>query len=951
MTVTVIIYEITDTYDDGGWGGTTYQDDYFIHVLFDTVTKAISVQIRTSSVAEGGSLIASPATGPNLFFGHNGAATRVYPDNLSDLYAACDGTTLDYINVLANYPYGGYANIPDSPSCYIAPTCDLELSSLYTTSAASGPSTADGSFTVSATSSNGTIKYSLTPNFDYTSATNTTGVFTGLYPGDYTVYAKDPLGCQDSLIIRVNITTTYGVRWRLDYVDNVNKLPARLDIEERAYAGAVNEVCGGESPISIEYKADPNDPTISIVSASAIIQLLSETAGQFQDIFLGDDRQFRAKFYVGTGLPLYFMGFCVPEFYTEPYTALPFPIEITAVDGLGELSSTPFLDDNDNNYRGDLKCIQIIAEILKKAPLGLPIRSCFDIFETTMTTAASDDPLDQAYVDTRLFFNAKDGAQKCDAVLNKILRPGTRIFQSQGYWYILRNEKAVASSIPYRQFDEDGVYVSNGTISPEVDLEKPTASNRFAWRDKSQVLSFGRNYGYFEITHDLGRDQNLIDEGTFELTDLVEDGNGDLFFKNWNFLIGQTGITYGHEQVIGGTGAFFAKYASVTSNQNDSVLYTKAIPVKFNAGGMVAGDAFKLSFKAQAQVNNVFPWVRVGWQLKLTDLDTGDYFSFYPPAGERSDWEMNEDVINDLYLEKFNEFTSFETGLFRTPTSIANGELQLFIYFHNHYGRDFDDFNDLRAVDTVDFIGRDKRFYVDDPGEAISTKYYKLEKNSEAESEPDIIRPDDYNVLTNPNQWILKEDFYLGGATSIVSKFLFDDVKISFYPYMMVDGNMALVDPPENSIYSEEVSRFVKSDFEKTVYLGDAPEFNNAANIYKGYYKLSDGTPTNMWARAGVTEEKYINQILLEDLKAQMSSPPRRLAGSGISDIPVHYINYFKDYLDDRKYIYTNFTFDHKNFTYTVDLVEVLTGADGEPPPVGGQFNNQQFSSAFNIGA
>jgi hypothetical protein len=951
MTVTVIIYRIDDTYDDGGWGATTYQADYFIHVLFDNVTKAISVQIRTAGTIDGGSLIASPTTGPNLFYGHNGTSVRIYPVDLNDIYDACDGTTREYINVLPNFPYGGYAFELDSSRCAITPVCDLEFSSLYTTTKASGPSTADGAFTVSASSTNGTIKYSLTPNFDYATETNTTGVFTGLYPGDYVVYAKDPLGCQDTLNVTVEITEVYGVRFRHEFNDNLNNFTHRIDIEERAYAGAVEEVNAGPSPIRVYYKGDPNDPSRTVIPGNAEITLLSEVAGQFQDIFLGDDRKYRVKYYIneGAGLNLFYTGYPVPEFYSEPYISEPFYVTITATDGLGELTNTDFLDANDNNYRGDLSGIKIISEILKKTPLGLSIRSCVDVFETTMDTADSDDPLAQAYVDARLFFTTANGAAKCQTVLDKLLAPfRARIFQSDGYWYIVRLEKSVASSIPYRQFDEDGVYESEDTIAPEVNLGKPEDTDAIIWRDKSQILSFIRNYGFFKITHNLGRDSNLIDEGAFELTDLVEDGNGDLFFKNWNFNIGQTGLSYGYEKVLGGTGAFFAKFNEITSEQANSVLYTRAIPFEAAGGGFIAQDRIKLKFKIAAQVYNVFPWVRVKWQLKVTDLDTDTYYSFYAPQNDISDFETDTDVLNDLYIEKFSGFQDFELGMFHFPVSITNGTIQLLFYFHNHWGRDFDDYADMRDVPTVNEAGKDKRLYFGD----TSTIYYKLVRTIEAESEPTRIRPDDYNSLSNPQQWELQEDFALGPNTSIISKWLFDDVQIAFYPFISVDGNYSLIDPPETAVYQEEVSRFIKFDYEKEIYLGDAPEFNNSPNLYKGYFRLSDGTPTNKWRRSGLTtEELYLLEILLNDVKGQMSEPVRKFNGQAIADRVVHYINFLTDYLDSKRYTHTNFEFDAKEFTYTLDLVEVKAGVDGEPPTELGGFKATAFSSGFKIGS
>jgi hypothetical protein len=508
----------------------------------------------------------------------------------------------------------------------------------------------------------------------------------------------------------------------------------------------------------------------------------------------------------------------------------------------------------------------------------------------------------------------------------------------------MRNEKAVDSSLPYREFDVNGDYVSNGTINPIVPLTGSGVTGGIKWRDKSQFLSFMRNYGYFELKHTLGKDSNLIDEGGFELTDLVEDGNGDIFFKNWNFNIGQTGVTYGHEQVIGASGAFFAKFHEITSQQNDSVLYTREIPFSISGGGFTTQDRFNIKFKVQAQVYYELPWVRIGWQVKLTDLGTGDFYSFYPPQGDRSDFETNQEVINDLYIDKFNSYESFDLGMFHSGLSIANGKIQVLLYFHNHFGRDFNDYADMRDMPTVDFVGKDKRVYYGD----TSTIYYKLVKTIEAESEPTRIRPDDYNIVSNPQQWELQEEFTIGPQTSITSKILIDDFQIGFFPFM----SGGLIDPPESAAYFEESSRFVKSDYFKEVFIGDVPDFNNSSNLYKGYFRLSDGTPTTKWRRAGQdSEELPLLQILLNDLKNQMSGSLRRLSGSVLASTATHYHNAFQDYLNGTKHVPATFTYDLRRATIELNLIQVRTGADGNPPPEAGEFAALEFNNDFKIGA
>jgi hypothetical protein len=1027
MTATVIIYRIDTTYT-GSWGGTTYQAGYYIHVQFDTVTKELSVKIK-GSADPSSSDIYSPTTGPNLFYGYDGAVTRVYPGNIADLYAACDGTTLDSIGTNSNFPYGTHSSSSDHPLCYIAPTCDLEISSEYTVTPASGPEDSDGGFQASATSSNGTPKFGLTEDFDYNASTNTSGSFTGYPAGTYTVYAKDSLGCLDSITITVPVTIDYGVRWRLDYVDDVNKIPSRIDILERSYDGDVEEITCGEFPITIEYKGEGNDQYKSIIPSEAIIRLKTQVSEQFADIFNGDDRKYLVKFYKGVSLEMKWTGFPIPELYEEPYYFEPFDTEVTATDGLAELSKLDFLDSNGNNYRGDLSVIKIISEILKTTGLLLNIRSCVNIFEDAMDDGVGDDPLAQAFVDTRIFYTDKNEPSDLETVLKAVLEPfGARVFQSRGYWWIQRIEYAVSTNVIYREFTPDGVYSSNGSLNPLYKLTFPKADeiDKTVFRDKSQRRGFNSNYGQFNIVHNLSRDENLIDEGRFEEQDYIDvNADGDTFFKNWRFLIGQTSETFGFEKLEDGTGAFFAKFSQFTSVQNDSQLYTVDIPIKVLGAVFGVGDFFKVKFDVKIIPFNLVPWVRIAWQLRITNNNTGDYYEMYPAFGDRQDYEINEEVVNTIYIEDFGQFKTFDLGFFSSPVDSGNASVKLTLRFHNHYGKDFNylgrDRNGgfsydastglfptsgifhtvpdspaaILTGDTVRIspggtiqgvpvaVGQDLMALVDNPTQSwldwrlgnemslltkqtadldldyrvyygdlnqISTVYYKLEKNTEAESRPGRVRPLDYDVSTNPRQWILKEDLFLGRNASLIQKILFDNVQIAFFPFISDINGSGNIEPPENSIYSQSVNTNVKLTLTKPVLLGDAPDFNNANLVYKGFFKLSDGTPTMNWHRQGVTESLPLLQLLLNNMVTQMAEPVRKLMGDTVSNGFIDYINFYEDYLDSRRYINTHFIIEDKKATYSLTVVNLLVGPAGEPPVDGGAYDPDSYdNTAYDI--
>lgn len=951
--ITVLVWRIDTTYDtpvgthwNTNLGPVNLTAGNHIHVIVDDVTFAVTADYRSSSTPGGGSYLGTLLEGPNLFFGYNGAATLL---TIAPYWQTCDGTVLRRVGTSSLYPYGTLSYNEGALECVIAPVCDLEINSIYSTTDATGPVNADGTLTVSATGSNGTIKFAINnPTFDYTTQGQTSGTFTGLLPGTYTIYAKDPIGCTDNIVIEISITTVYAVKYRLEFTDSpkMSRKTHRMDILERAYVGTVTEMCSDDEPLHVIHSGDFNDPDKVIIPSLAEMQVLKETAGQYADLFTDDDRKFRGDYYID-GV-LYWTGYIAPEFYNEPWIHEPLPLNITLTDQMGEFKNQDFEDENENKYKGDLKAIVVIAEILKKTGLELPIRCGINMFSVEMTdntSVTSNDPLDQAYADTRIFLNNTNEPLKCDYVLQKILEPfRTRIYQSQGVWWITRNSDGVGT-FAYREFDINGDYVSDSSFASTQDLQFPSEVNRALWTGQPQ-LSHLRNYGYFAVNHNLAKDGNLIDEGRFEEDDVIDLGSGNKIFKNFNVFQAQAGATFGFENVINGSslGAFFLDLESANNTQADNKLYSIEIPYDVNGFVKVRFQYFVAPRFAG------IPYIRLGWSAKISGPLTDSWVvSDFPPDFSRDN--NTEELINEVYITSFNTWGTVEVTA-ELGSTAPPATLQVTFYMHNHYGRDFSDITDLKTFSISDLddplqigkkvmVGEDSKLYT----------YVSVADDTTAESLPDVVRPNDY---ANDFLWNLEKIVNIVPTVGLVNKFLIDNVSVSFYP--LESSNSQPFDPPESVLYEQEISTFVKSNLIKNINLGDMPRFNNEYEqneklIYRGYFRLEDGTPTSLWARDGVTEEKRLLQILLEDMRDQFSVPKRKLSGTFLSDIVWHFANSVREDFEGSRYMFLNMDFNSKRGEYTVDMVEVVGGADGEPPLAPGAYEADAFSTGFLIGS
>jgi hypothetical protein len=266
----------------------------YINVYWDDVASVIEVQQFDDAADTSGTVI---TTGPDL------GADRIDYEPVTSLpipYSYCASTTLVKFQQRTLFPYVNEIQTPNHFSC-IALVCDLQISDDYVIQPASDFVTPDGAVEVTATSSNGDIKYSLDPNFDYYTEGETTGLFAGLFAGEYTITVKDELGCVDQITLNVPVPDFYNPLYRLEYIDH-NSLPTRVDILERGYSGVITEVCGDADPFILKYNGagDINKFT-AILPSEARLTIMSETNFQFRDLFSEDERKYQIRYYKNVG--------------------------------------------------------------------------------------------------------------------------------------------------------------------------------------------------------------------------------------------------------------------------------------------------------------------------------------------------------------------------------------------------------------------------------------------------------------------------------------------------------------------------------------------------------------------------------------------------------------------------------------------------------------------------
>lgn len=932
MENTIVNIRLTQNY------GGSFQTGYYIVIYWDDVAAAIGAKLYDYN----DNLIGVITTGPDLGQLQVNQVREVTYDNSSvnrltgqvnppkfffSNYKFCDGLTLNTFQGLftnPSFPYVTQVETLNAAECGVN-VCDIHFTGIPLIAHPTNSATADGSFTVTAASSHGTIEFSLA-DLPYGQGNNTTGVFTGRSAGAWRIYARDQYNCRTTQDITLVAGAAFqtDTKYRIDYKD-LNGNDSRIDIIQTGFNGTPTELICSEFPIVINKPSGAvNDKFAVLNPTNASVGLTSETNFQYIGLFSQDDRRFQIKFYKGADL--FWTGFVIPSVYQESFTSPPYEVLLTATDGIQQLETLAFLDDAGNNLTGSIRLIELIAFIFKKLGLNLSFRVAINMYADGFSTAATDDPLDQTYINDLDSFYEDDGTPwKCNRVIEAILAPfGAKIIQAEGYWNIIHVEEQT-DNYDYRVFDSAAVYVSNSTSDHIVDINDPSIAIGALFRDRNQILQIIPAYGKITLTHILDARKNLLQSGSFEL----EDWNGQ-FFNGWGIQVSDAaGLTYGIKQIVldplanainesvkqalraqlSRTSERVPNFRPIFDPRGSYALYLAKIEQNlltghsgFNRSGgtpFVFGglgknvyitspttvldylnDSITFSFKYRINLHQYAyndgldpHWARIRWQIQF-DQDTDTYafnekLGWLRRAGVGTLYPDSSEFWNTIYETNFNQDQAKELTINLPDTATFQEAKNCTILFWFEGVTTFDalSFANLQNIPTVNrTIGNNAKIAVSD-----TIHYYNLRAGTDATSSPNILRPSDFNAVTNPVVWELAHfDKYY----AVIQEIYLDDVVLVFNP--------GYVAAPR----SEELTIFINDNFKETldvaIAAGDLPDvqIDSARYIYENYFQDVLGEPTGGWKRDYLEEALTVQKILLKSYAGQYSKPTFKLSGS-----------------------------------------------------------------------
>ncbi len=964
-----------------------YNANDTVITFYDTTTNQFKVTKNGTTITSGNQI-------PQTFYINGSVPDTYYKSEYTEQVLICEGDAKVKYERQSAFPYLSKTLLPAHPSCDIPLVCDLTFTELPEITNASTATALDGAVTVTATSSNGAIQYALGKDFVY-GAGQTSGTFSNLRPGTYTIYARDAVNCRATISFKIDVTTTYGVLYRLQY-QSADGSTQKAEILEKGYSGAVLDVNAGTPPVIYRLRGESErEKFVSVLPGEVEISWVSETEGDFNELYDNDPDQYRIQLTIDGSVQ--WIGKVLTNQIQERYVNAPYTFNAVATDGLASLGETLFLDDFGSRLTGKLSQINVIAYILKKIGFGLSIRSACNIYATTMAATAADDPLDQAYVDLDRYYLINDNPT-CLDVLRYILEPyAAQILQWGNKWWIIRVEERTFS-FDYREYDADGDYVSNGNYDPFVDVKIGSDTDRLVWSGQNQMLRIMPGYGSVRLINNLGLKKNIIGNGDFRLV-AAPKSEGYIDDKNIDYVVDTTGW----QLVNAANKPINVKYQTISednvaltlsSYEDNSSNYILSDDLNLKMG---TTDRFllKIRYKIQRDFQNYlgqivsYKWYYLRVRFEIT---YGGYW-----LNEDGTWkDTATQIITHLQPDQANQWIDFEVNV-ATPLN-ANGApsadflggkaFNVKIYLPNANEAEFNAnttsaaLSALKAKQTSGYPAGEKTSFYDINGTYTPSgflgnylHYYELKEDTSAESLPNIIRPNDYNDSTPPYNkqvWVLQHiQQYIVTVQTFIS---LDYVSME----MLSNGeanpeNEALEQSMENKnrlpIQKEIFHSSIVNNGKTLLSFSNAIRFgsdygtnmqvaftadntwatkkdyvaNSADIVYNGYLRSSAGTPYEKWARTAIGEEKTLQAILMDSYSSQYNQSWRMLSGSLYSnDTRMTPLSTIRETMDgNRLYYPVSIEWDMYGNNYSVELLELF---DIEDNSAAG------FSKGFTVG-
>ena len=772
-----------------------------------------------------------------------------------------------------------------------------------------------------------------------------TGVFAGISAGTHTFYvssstATDPRLYSASATItlpynQVPSLSTYGVRWRVEY-DNFEDEEYRTDIWERGYVGSISVIKGNGSPFSLSMRGEGEDLyELNLLSSNSSINVLSETLDQFKDIAIADEKKYFVKKYKYNGATYdeKWAGYITPSSYSDVLYSVPYSVNISANDRIGDLKAFDFVygDNNINTpINGNISQLSIIHLCLQKLSMGFDYRIACNIFAENHTTTDAT-PLEQTLINTSIYLD--DGGNpnsKCDVVIKDILGIYNAVlFSWAGYWYIVRHEEWLNTSISYVEFDSDLAFVASSSWSPQIDFKAVSETNRARLINGAQGRIFTQLYSrvLLKTNLELNSEKNSL-LPTFRKTNVIGTDPWNQYFLGFD-VINYSGSNYsswippsGDEWKFvlyanKGSNVYIQKTGTISFSSNDEL----EIEFKFSAtpfiGGQIKPSTFPITGQLKWSLKVGSNWLDRAGGINITEVVNYEYFD---------SWD-SEVVISNIigFTENSNGAISYTLRVYLVDAEEVQVDAGVSLLWPSLLEEA------VSAVITTNMSLYHKLFAFVGGTNANHIATYILSPGAYApgEEDPYTVPADDSIAGIFGWRWINQQvlatpqvggtfEGYIIPDSGWYTETIFSSIQMNFRE----NGDESV---SEEYTYKVSCDNNNNVDLELEINQFDVPPITNGDVLIKNYLKYSDLTPTSNWTKVGGTTTKSI-QNHLSTWHATLAKKCRaKVSGSFRMDgLDFEPINVLRDPDDNnRLYLPIGLNSNFHRQEYTGELLEI----------------------------
>jgi hypothetical protein len=225
----------------------------------------------------------------------------------------------------------------------------------------------------------------------------------------------------------------YGLKYTIPFKD-IDNFSNVVEIYQDGFVGTSTELIATEAPAVHKYEREDNeDITSSIMSATLTISFYSTDVTDFRNFFSYSDREFLVVHKFDGNIV--FKGYLLNDITGEPFQDPPYPVVVTATDGLAQLKEISLTGPSEDTDLGTL-----IFDQLNTLELELDFEICNDLYEGLVmdNTKSIFAQSEGENLKVQEFTFDELGLNAFDFLLEICKTMGWVLFQRDGRWIIQR---------------------------------------------------------------------------------------------------------------------------------------------------------------------------------------------------------------------------------------------------------------------------------------------------------------------------------------------------------------------------------------------------------------------------------------------------------------------------------------------------------------------------------